>query len=181
MTVEGYQPREDVELVKLDLHHADAMFRWVSDPDIAENIGLRRKPSIELTREWIKRSESDSSTKAFAILLKNKHVGNVVLDQYDPGILSSRLSIYIGEPEARGCGVGKSAIYVAADFQFNVFHRRKLWLVVHTENAPAIATYKSIGFQIEGTHRQEFRMLGSYADVFYMGLLREEFPRVVKE
>lgn len=180
MTVARYLPRKDVELVSLDLHHAEAMFRWVSDPGIAENIGLRRKPSLELTREWIERSKSDSNTNAFAILQKSKHVGNVVLDQHDPIILSSRLSIYIGEPEARGCGVGKSAGYLAANIQFTLFHRRKIWLIVHTENAAAIATYKSIGFQIEGTHRQEFHMLGTYADVFYMGLLSDEFPHAVK-
>lgn len=171
-------PRSDVTLTRLTETHAEAMFRWVSDPLIAENIGLRSEPTLQRTREWISRASADFTVQAYAILWKGDHVGNVVLDRADPVLLSSRLSIYIGEAPARRIGVGHSALMRAAEIHFIQRGQNKIWLTVHTGNHAAIASYKRAGFQIEGTLRDEFKLRGTLVAAHYMGLLRADFERL---
>ena len=45
--------RTDVSLAPLGPEHAGAMFRWMSDPQVSRNIGLRSEPSPERTSRWI--------------------------------------------------------------------------------------------------------------------------------
>ena len=177
MPLTGFQPRPDVTLAPLTPDCAQRMFRWACDPEIARNIGLSHTPSLNKTRTWIEQSVSDDSIVAFAILHAGTHVGNVILDRMNTWLRSSRLSIYIGEASSRGCGVGSSAVHLACEHGFTASVQNKIWLTVHTENSAAIASYQRIGFQIEGTLRQEFLLDGDLVDVHYMGLLSGDFKR----
>lgn len=172
-----FLPRTDVTLARLDPSHAEAMFRWVSNPEVAQSIGLRSTPSLKKTQEWIARANADSQFQAHAILLDGNHVGNVVLDRIDSWAQSARLSIYIGETSARSQGIGSSAVYRAADVFFEFDSHNKIWLTVHAENSAAIQSYRKVGFQIEGTLREEFNLNGRLVDALYMGLLRSDFKR----
>src|SRR6266853_1250309 len=100
----------DVTLRPITADDAPAMLRWMCDPLVAANVGVRASPSIEKTRQWIERAAADASMLPRAILLKGAHVGNVVLDRIDEYLRSARLSVYLGEPPARGRGVASRAI-----------------------------------------------------------------------
>ena len=120
----------------------------------------------------------DPTVQAYAILLDGRHVGNVVLDQIDAYLSSARFSMYLGEPETRGIGVGRTAAYLAVSEGFNLLKLNKVWLIAHSGNLPALRTYQALGFTLEGIHRQEFKLDNGFRDVFYMGLLRDEFEQV---
>lgn len=169
------RPRGDVELVGLGPEHAEAMYRWMCDPAVAENLGLRREPSPERTRAWIAAASEDEGTRPWAVLLGGTHVGNVVLDRIDTYLGTARMSVYVGEPEARGQGVGTSAVFLALRDGFEELGLHKVYLTVHARNGPAIAAYVRLGFQVEGVLRDEFRLGGSRVPALYMGLLRGEF------
>ena len=53
------------------------MYQWVSDPVIARALGLRREPTLDYTTQWIQRSLDDPLMSAYAMLVKQSHVGNV--------------------------------------------------------------------------------------------------------
>ena len=129
--------------------HAPAMFRWMCDPVVARNIGLRQKPSLKKTEAWIRRASRDATVRPYAISLTEKHVGNVVLDRIDPYLATARLSIYIGEPDARGQGVAATAIYLALKRSFRAEKLHKVWLTAHVYNTPALVTYARVGFVVE--------------------------------
>lgn len=152
------------------------MARWMKDPVIARGLGLRSESSLEATRAWIDRAEGDRTIQPFAILLEDAHVGNLVLDLLDAYLGTARLSIYIGEPEARGARVAQQAIRLAIAHAVDVLHLHKLWLTVHTANDPAIAAYTRCGFAPEGVLRDEFRIEGRRTDVLRMGLVLHERP-----
>src|SRR5258708_3366854 len=111
------------------------MLAWMRDPEVAANIGLGREPSLEYTEQWIARAITDETVRAFAIHLDTRHVGNVVLDSIDRRIGSARLSIYIGDAAARGAGVGRTAVALAAERAFGELGLHKIWLTVHARNA----------------------------------------------
>jgi RimJ/RimL family protein N-acetyltransferase len=165
----------EVALVPLDMRHAEAMYVWMCDPVVAKNLGLRSEPSPEKTRAFIEHAMNDDSVCAYAILLDGAHVGNVVLDQIDRHASKARLHIYVGEPSARGHGVGKRALRQALAVAFGELALNKVWLTVHARNAAAIAAYVAVGFHVEGVHRQEFVLDGKRLDELYMGCLASEF------
>ena len=116
----------------------------------------------------------DATIRPFAILVEGKHVGNVVLDRIDRHLGTARLSIYIGERSARGVGVGRTAVRLALRHAFGPLRLRKVWLTVHERNVPAIETYRSVGFVVEGILRNEFRLGRNWINALYMGILAGE-------
>jgi RimJ/RimL family protein N-acetyltransferase len=169
--------RANVMLVSLTTAHAEAMYRWMCDPEVAMNLGIRSEPSLEKTRAFIERAANDTTIQARAILLDDKHVGNVVLDQIDGQARKARLHIYVGEAAARGRGVGKHAVGGALELAFDELSLNKVWLTVHTRNARAIAAYVAVGFRVEGVHREEFVIGEDLVDELYMGCLAADFAR----
>lgn len=173
--------RPDVRITPLGPEHADQMYRWMLDPVIASSVGLRAAPSAERTMAWIQRSLEDPLTRAYAVLLDEDHVGNVVLDRTDRHLGTSRLSVYIGEPSARRSGVGLTGVYLALAQGFATYYLHKVWLTAHASNPAAIKTYLTLRFKVEGVLRDEAWFEGRRIDAYYMGILRDEFLELSKE
>jgi RimJ/RimL family protein N-acetyltransferase len=171
----GMALRPDVEISALGLEAAPRMLAWMQDPEVAGNIGLSREPSLAGTLAWLEKAQSGESVLAFGILLQGQHVGNVVFDQLERHVGLARLSVYLGEPQARGKGVGLAGICLALRDLFGRPGWHKVWLTVHVENLAAIRTYEQIGFQREGLLREAFLVDGRRTDMYYMGLLKREF------
>lgn len=160
-----------VALAPLRPAHAPAIVRWLRDPAVSANLGLRSRPTLARTRAFIAAAAGDTVC-ARAILVDGRHVGNVVLDHIDRQIGKARLHIYIGEAAARGRGVGRRAVALALALAFDQLGLYKVWLTVHAHNTAAIRAYQAVGFAIEGTHRGEFLLDGERVDELYMGALR---------
>jgi RimJ/RimL family protein N-acetyltransferase len=173
--------RPDVHLVPLTLAHAPNMHRWMGDPVVRRNIGLRREPSLDATMAWIAAAQQDHSLHPFAVMMAERHVGNVVLDRIDDYLATGRLSVYIGDAAVRGAGIGLTGIYRLLAVGFEGLGLHKIWLTVHVGNARAIATYTRLGFALEGILRDEFILDGQRLPVLYMGLLRDDFRRLPVE
>lgn len=150
------------------------MVRWLKDPVVSTNLGLRSSPTLARTRAFIasSRAPRDGSPYARAILLGARHVGTVVLDQIDLRVGKARLHIYVGDPEARGHGVAQRAVALVVAQAFEELSLRKVWLTVHVRNKAAIRAYTAAGFEIEGVHRGEFLLGDEVLDELYMGRLR---------
>jgi RimJ/RimL family protein N-acetyltransferase len=161
-------------LVPLSRDHAAAMFRWMCDPAVSDNVGLRSTPSLARTEQWIDQALADESTVPMAIQYGGCHVGNVVLDRIDRHLSTARLSIYVGESSVRGKHVGRGAVSLAIAHAFDELGLNKVWLTVHAHNAPAIAAYTAAGFAIEGVLRDEFVLHGRRCAAFYMSVLRSD-------
>jgi len=168
----------NVRLTKLVEQHAAKTYRWVCNEEISRNIGLKRTPSLAYTHDWIRRANQDSKTWPFAILANECHVGNVVLDCQDDFLQTARFSIYIGQPDARGRGIGSSATYLALAEAFDRIELHKVWLRVHEKNFRALRLYKKLGFVQEGILREEFWLEGQRVSAIYMGILRSEFDAI---
>jgi ribosomal-protein-alanine N-acetyltransferase len=165
----------DVQLEPLTADAAERMFRWVSDPAIRRNVGIREAPTLDRTRRWLANAAGDPTVRAYAITVAGAHVGNVVLDRLDIPAGTARLSIYIGEADMRQRGVGTAAVREVSRIGFTELSLQKIWLTVATDNLAALHAYSEVGFRIEGTLRREFWTETELLDCYYMGLLREEF------
>jgi len=173
--------RSDVAIEPVTVDHAPNMYRWMCDPVIRGNIGLRSEPSLERTITWITNAREDTSVRPFAIMFEHQHVGNVILDRIDRHLAMARLSVYIGESTVRASGIGLTAIYLVLTEGFQTMDFHKVWLTVHTRNFRAIRTYTKLGFALEGILRDEFCLDGQRVAALYMGLLGHDFRRLSAE
>lgn len=171
------QLKQGVTLLPLCVAHAANMYRWMCDPDVSLNVGLRSDPSLEKSVAWIERALQDPSIRPFAVSVNEHHVGNVVLDRIDDYLGTARLSIYIGD-DMRGAGIGFAAAYQCLRKGFQEMGLHKIWLTVHSRNFAAINTYTRLGFCLEGILRDEFFIGEQRLSVLYMGMLKDDFERL---
>ena len=78
-------------------------------------------------------------------------------------------------PEARGRGIGTSAIAQVVEFAFVRRNLRRLHLQAIASNAGAIRAYEKAGFVIEGRRREHAWVRGAYEDIVLMGILRSDW------
>jgi ribosomal protein S18 acetylase RimI-like enzyme len=73
-------------------------------------------------------------------------------------------------PEFRGKGIGRKLMRrtIGAAFPFGL---TRIELTVRENNVNAIALYKSLGFEIEGLHRNAVCIEGQYENLYSMALL----------
>jgi RimJ/RimL family protein N-acetyltransferase len=178
MTSSVLRLRPDVRITRLRTDHAGAMFRWMQDPQVSRNLGLRTEPTLEKTHKWIDNALGDPGICPFAIEVAGKHVGNVIIDRIDRYLLNARVSVYIGEPSARATGVGITGLYLSIRTAFSDLALNKVWLTVHTRNARAISTYVGLGFRVEGVIRDDFWLDHELIATLHMGLTRHEFQQL---
>ena len=167
-----------VHLLPLSAEHAPAMFRWMSDPHVRRNVGVRRDPSLEATLGWIAMALASPVHRPFAIYEGDRHVGNVVLDELDIEDGAGRLSIYIGEAADRGRGLGGAAIQECLMHAFQTLYLSRVRLTVHGENAAAIRLYRKLGFKLVSVAPRAFSLGNRQVDELSMNVDRGRFERL---
>jgi putative acetyltransferase len=76
----------------------------------------------------------------------------------------------------QGEGIGRALMESAVELADRWLNLRRLELEVFVGNEPAIALYRKLGFEIEGTLKEFAFRDGSYADVYAMARLRPGQP-----
>ncbi|MGI2259865.1 GNAT family N-acetyltransferase [Shewanella sp. GXUN23E] len=73
----------------------------------------------------------------------------------------------------RGQGIGRALMQAAMELAFNWLAVRRIEIEVYTDNQAAIALYRSLGFEPEGTARGYAFRAGEYVDVLLLAFLRQ--------
>jgi RimJ/RimL family protein N-acetyltransferase len=80
-------------------------------------------------------------------------------------------------PDRRGSGLGAALMRATVRHGFDEMGLHRLQLVVYTFNTPAIASYRSAGFVVDGLARESARGLGGRWDGLTMSLLEPDYRR----
>jgi ribosomal protein S18 acetylase RimI-like enzyme len=75
-------------------------------------------------------------------------------------------------PEFRGKGIGRKLMQRTIEAAF-AFGLTRIELMVREGNVNATALYKSLGFEVEGLHRNAVCVTGEYENLYSMALLRD--------
>ena len=140
------------------------------------------KPKSSLKR-WLEKLHKESTAFVFAVrpLDGDDLLGYAELD----GILWTHgtgwLAIGIGDHANWGQGYGREAIKLMLGFAFNELNLYRVQLSVFSYNQRALALYKKLGFQREGTFREFLHRDGQRYDMFLYGLLRREWEQSAQE
>jgi N-acylneuraminate cytidylyltransferase len=101
------------------------------------------------------------------------HVGNIKYGPIDHTNRRADISILIGEPSARGKGIGREAVYLLTNHLFLVEGLNRV--DAGSSNPAFLRMVQSLGWQIEGCQRERVLIGDRFVDWTLVGLLRSAF------
>jgi len=161
----------ETQLVPYAAEHDAQTIAWLNDTQMQRDFGLSRPITLESHRIWL---AANSDTLIWAITGADEHLGNLLL-QPAPSRRSAYLQIYLGNPAARGRGVGWQALALVLDFGFSKLGLHRIWLHTLPENRAAAALYAKAGFVREGVEREALPRNGGFTDQYRWSLLDHEW------
>ena len=183
------QPRLEGERVVLRPFTAadvDAMGPVLADPDVLRLTGsvhttaeLAASPVLdERSRRWYETRPEQTDRLDLAVVdrLRDRCVGEVVLNQWQPDDRSCNFRVLIG-PEGRDRGLGSEAIRLLLDHAFTASDLHRIELGVLAFNPRAQHVYERAGFVVEGRRRDAFVFDGEPVDEVVMAVLRPDWVR----
>lgn len=127
--------------------------------------------------ERLREGQENRDTYLFAIRLldSGRIIGLLELDGIAWTHGTTFVSVGIGEEADRGQGYGREAMRLGLRFAFDELNLHRVCLTVFSYNQAAIALYRGLGFQHEGTYREHLLRDGQRHDMLLFGLLRREW------
>lgn len=150
---------------------------WLNDEDTTRYLELGGGATLEPVADYIARYRDRDDIVFMAIVLQagGRHVGNIKLEPIDRRHSRATLGIMIGDPAARGKGIGTEAMILAMRYTFDVLGLHRLDLGVTSHNVAAIRCYEKAGFKQEGRFREAVQREHGRDDSVWMGILAHEF------
>lgn len=165
--------RDGVSLFLLDESHVgEAYVSWLNDARVNRYLESRfTTHSVASTREFVRNCRDSSTTLMLGMRyegLGNRHVGNIKIGPIDRRHGLGEVGILIGEPEAWGRGIGRTAIDVVSDIARDQLGLRKLTAGCYAGNVGSQRAFLGAGFDIEGRRRDHFLLDGQSEDLVLM-------------
>ncbi|MDA8229877.1 MAG: GNAT family protein [Magnetospirillum sp.] len=156
---------------------AAPMFEWANDVSLAHLNGPYRPISWVDHANAFSQVGKDPSKVVFSIRRTSDRrlVGYLQIVNIHPAFRSADIGILIGDERERGKGYGTEAMRRALAFCWNELNLIRVALLVFGDNPHAVALYRKVGFEHEGTLRQAAYVNGRHVDITLMAALRPEF------
>ena len=113
---------------------------WLNDPEVNKYLTTKSVTLSEL-RDYIREKNADENIVLFGIFWKDKHIGNVKLEDGLMGLL-------IGDKEYWGKGVGSEAVNLITNYAFSIGYK-EVRLGVKKNHTKAISLYKKCGYKVD--------------------------------
>lgn len=137
-----------IDLVEVDDDIKELVRLWRNEADIRRFMINKRIIEKEEHLKWIDRLIININIKYWVVILDNKPIGVVNLQNINHEKNQSEWGIYIGESELRGKGIGKKIIYKFLTMFFDVMGYEKLITKVLSQNIIAYKTYLKFKFRV---------------------------------
>lgn len=166
-----------INLVELNRSHLKKINEWRNDSSTIDCLGANfRYIDIEVDGIWYEHYlKNREKYVRLAIFYDDVHVGMINLIDIHPVNKSAELSMFIGESEFRGKGIGFQVLQFMLRHAFSDLNLNRVYLYANTDNQTANNLYEKIGFKKEGVLAQAVFKNGKYIDVNLYGILRSDY------
>jgi len=151
----------------------DSVYKRLADNDPP------RLYSPKAVKDWLEKEVEKEPATNFWFTVRaledDRLLGDIELSVINWGSREAFVGIGIGEREYWGKGYGTDAMRLILRYAFTELNLRRVSLTVFEFNARAIRSYEKAGFRMEGCQRQVMQREGRRWDIFYMGILQEEW------
>lgn len=156
----------DIEFIEYDCDYLQYIKKWEQEKEIFNYMNNLRPKYLRKNFEKIK-----ESTLFYIVKYENSIIGAVWLE--DITTESGKLTVYIGEKEFRGRGIGTMIVYLMIEEGFAELNLKKIKLFVRSNNSKAINCYKKLGFKIKRTFPRQKLKSGAYEGSYEMVIYKK--------
>ena len=143
------------------------------------NSSIHSMQSSKAALKWMEEEVGELSPSSYYFSIRtledDKLIGELGLDVVDWSGRDAFVGLGIGEREYWGKGYGTDIMNVLLRFAFTEINLYRVTLTVFEYNPRAIRSYEKAGFRQEGRLRKLINKEGKRWDIFFMGILREEW------
>jgi ribosomal-protein-alanine N-acetyltransferase len=165
-----------IVLAPLDVSDVtEAYVSWFNTPDTFRYLGSKFPQTITSVRDYVASVKAPNFICRILLQDEQKHVGNIAMYNFHPVHRRMELGIVIGDPAARGRGVGREACRLAISHAFEHLNLHKVTAGTVDDNGGMTRVFLSLGFTIEGTLREHYFLGDRYHDYHVFGLTRSAF------
>jgi RimJ/RimL family protein N-acetyltransferase len=171
------------ELVRLTMEEPETLARldsqWSENSEYSRLLDWdpARRFSVKNTQKWIEKQAENENWHFFSIrtLSDDRIIGGIGLDGIRWMHGDTFVGIGVGEREFWGKGYGTDAMKVILRYAFTELNLHRVTLDVFEYNQRGVRSYEKVGFVHEGRARGLILREGRRWDVFFMGILREDW------
>ena len=160
--------KEDIELIR----------KW-RNSDLINNVSFSNQYiSPEMQVEWFEKLSGNDSFVHWIIMADNKRVGYAAVRDIDP--VNGRgefASLYLGEPEYLGSGIGAKAEYFVIDHVYNNYKLKELHCEVLATNLPVIRLHKKFGFRVTELIKDRYTKNNEFVEVCLLSLEEDDWKK----
>lgn len=167
-----------VTLVPFSPEHLSQRYvDWLNDPEV--NAHSRRKgvrSTVDDARRYMASLRPDEVV--LAILVGDRHVGNVKLGPVDWDNACADISILVGERGVWGKGIGAEAVYLVGRHLLKEVGLNRVY--ADSRNPAFLRLVEKLGWRVEGVQRERLRVDGRFHDNTLVSLLAREFRPIAE-
>lgn len=154
----------------------DRIVAWRNSDGVRKNFIYRALFTRESHENWIRTMVETGKVVQMIIcdLNTNRALGSVYIRDIDRSHNKAEYGIFIGEPEARGRGIGTAAAKLMLRYCFEEEGLHRIYLRALSDNIQAIRSYEKAGFEREGLLKDDVCIDGIYRDIVWMAAVGEE-------
>lgn len=151
----------------------DRIVSWRNSDAVRKNFIYQELFTRQSHENWI-RTRVETGDVVQMIICESgtdMPIGSVYIRDIDRKHKKAEYGIFIGEPAARGRGLGTAAAKLMLRYCFEEEGLNRVYLRALAGNEQAIRSYEKAGFQREGYLREDVCIDGNYVDVVWMAAL----------
>ena len=168
-----------VRLRPLIAGEVERVYTWYSDPEVVAPYDRYVGDTLEAFRRSVETAEDDPTSLAPRFGVERRKDGDLVgvVGHYraHPVLEFEDVWYLLGEPAARGRGVGREAVGLLVDHLFRTRSVERVGATCDTENVASYRLVEGLGFRLEGTFRSALFHHARWHDVRVYGVTRSEW------
>lgn len=151
----------------------DNIVAWRNSDAVRKNFIYQELFTREGHENWIHNMVETGKVVQMIIceLTTDKPLGSVYIRDIDRHHSKAEYGIFIGEPSARGRGIGTATAKLMLRFCFEEEGLHRVYLRALATNIQAIRSYEKAGFVREALLRDDVCIDGKFRDIVLMGAL----------
>ena len=168
--------RAGIYLRLMTREDTDLIVNWRNREDVRRNFIYQELFTRESHEHWIDTRVESGQVVQMIICDEDTDIplGSVYVRDIDQTHHKAEYGIFIGEPLARGLGIGTEAARLMLSYCFEELHLHRVYLRALSDNLAAIRSYEKAGFVREGLLVDDVCINGTFRDIVRMAVVFEK-------
>ena len=146
------------------------IIRWRNNPNVRERFMQQELFTEESHEEWLRTQVQTGHVAQYIITdrVSGRDVGSTFLRDIDNDNHHAEIGIFIGENEARGCGLGVSAVLLLTEHGFQELKLHRVFARILADNDASLRCFEKAGYIRESYCHDDVRINDRYRDIVFM-------------